>query len=193
MARHWDGTEYKETEMPGPENVRQWTVCWRVFCTIMRSLQLAVHAALTAYEQNIHRLCDRYPDCWGLIYQADDDLRAEIWEEFRRELLTRAQATPLAPPRLWDAAVPWSAVILESAGGPGHDLGKEFTRDQLIEPPNLWISRSSPGAPPELPPELLESSARRAARDHHMSSGSAARPRVRLRLRFNYYTSDFKN
>ena len=70
---------------------------------------MVVNAALSAYEQKVQDLADLYNDAWGLIYQADDLMRAEERELIRAKL--QVQAATGGPPILWDANAPWSAVF----------------------------------------------------------------------------------
>ena len=132
--------KYSYRELPGPANYREWLSSFRVFSTICRSILIVVHAALTAYERRIEHLADKYPDAWGLIYAADDMMRAEELEARRSQLLARATRYPLDPPKLWDAAAPWSAVFLDVAED------EDFWREHVVDPANLWIGRGRPGS-----------------------------------------------
>ena len=57
-------------ELPGPQNLQQWLVSWRVFKVACVSLSLVTLAALLLYEKVIEKLVLQWPKAWGLIVQA---------------------------------------------------------------------------------------------------------------------------
>ena len=66
------------------------------------------------YFRTIAGLVGEWPDCWSLIYLAEDKGRAEILPRKRRAFESSiAAGNP--PPPLWDASSPWSACLLALA------------------------------------------------------------------------------
>ena len=101
-------------EIPGPQNFHVWGYCWNTFrcCAIM--LAILKEAALMAYFRTISGLVGEWPDCWSLIYLAEDKGRSEILPRKRRAFEASIAAGNPAPP-LWDTASPWSACLLALA------------------------------------------------------------------------------
>ena len=67
---------------------------------------------MVAYERKIEQLNRDYPECWGLIYAAEDTMRAEELPLILERLQDHVATGPPVMPRLWDPNTPWSAVIL---------------------------------------------------------------------------------
>ncbi len=155
---HYAGSgKWQLQERQGPENFRQWLTSYRVFGTLMRSLTVVVNSALCAYEKKIQDLADQYHDAWGLIYQADDLMRAEEMELTRAKL--QQQATAGNPPTLWDPASPWSAVFFFAA------TDDAFWRTHVLDPANLWVARGKPGSSRRVLPDA-------AAAEGHLPGGA---------------------
>ena len=95
-------------ELPGPQNLQQWLVSWRVFKVACISLNLVTLAALLLYEKVIEKLVMQWPKAWGLIVQADDKARAEKLEKVRRAIALDIAAGG-TPPREYTEADPWTA------------------------------------------------------------------------------------
>ena len=74
-------------ELPGPQNLQQWLVSWRVFKAACICLNIVTLAALQLYEKVIEKLVIQWPRAWGLIAQADDEARAEKLEKIRRSIV----------------------------------------------------------------------------------------------------------
>ena len=101
-------------EIPGPQNFEAWGYCWGVFRCSAIQLAVVKEAALSRYRQNIATLVLEWPECWAIIYLADDKARGEGLARRRRMIEADIQAG-LPPPRLWDPDNPWSACFMELA------------------------------------------------------------------------------
>lgn len=66
------------------------------------------------YFRHIERLTTQWPQCWGLIYSADDLARSEKIDKLRRKLVIDT-AMGRATPTNWDPHQPWNAVFTEMA------------------------------------------------------------------------------
>ena len=139
--------EHRIKEQPGPASFSEWIGCFRIFCTIMRSLHQGIFAALVAYERRIEQLNRDYPDCWGLIYLAEDTMRMEEFPLILERLTMRAQQSPAYPPSLWDPNAPWSAVILEAAENPS------YWAENVVVPANRWLASGRAGRAEQLHPD----------------------------------------
>ena len=150
--------EYRVKEQPGPASFTEWIGCFRIFKTIMRSLGQCTGSALIAYEQKIEQLNRDYPECWGLIYAAEDTMRAEELPLILERIHDLLAAQPQALPRLWNPNAPWSAVILSaSEGGVVGDIAgapKDYWEEHVIIPANRWLARGCPGAAESSAPDL---------------------------------------
>ena len=105
-----DGS-YIRKEIPGPSNYQAWLTCWRVSRVAYIMLALIGDTALPAYQQCMERLALQWPEAGHLGAFADDKVRNDGFERVRRS--TEASiASGAPPPPLWDAANPWTAVML---------------------------------------------------------------------------------
>lgn len=82
---------FKAVEIPGPPGMESWLACWRVYRTILLMLgrldpttgvrkPIVTVAALEEYVDRIQELVTEFPECWHLIMQAEDRMRAEQFE-----------------------------------------------------------------------------------------------------------------
>ena len=95
-----DGT-FLLKEIPGPQNYTVWKYCWRTFRCASIQLGILREAAMSMYGQQIETLVQEWPECWCLVYMADDKARAEGLTRKRRVIETNiAQGGP--PPPLWE-------------------------------------------------------------------------------------------
>eukprot|EP00913_Durusdinium_trenchii_P006511 g6118.t1 len=113
-------------ELPGPQNLQQWLVSWRVFKAACISLNLVTLAALLLYEKVIEKLVLQWLRAWGLIVQADDKGRAEKLEKIRRSI-TLDIAAGGSPPREFTEADPWTACFRALA------LDERFWNEQELQ------------------------------------------------------------
>ena len=127
-------------ELPGPQNLQQWLVSWRVFKVACISLNLVTLAALLLYEKVIEKLVLQWPKAWGLIAQADDKARAEKLEKIRRSISLDIAAGG-APPREYSEADPWTACFRALA------LDDRFWNEQVRRPAAAWLASGAHGSP----------------------------------------------
>ena len=127
-------------ELPGPQNLQQWLVSWRVFKVACISLSLVTLAALLLYEKVIEKLVLQWPKAWGLIAQADDKARAEKLEKIRRSISLDIAAGG-APPREYSEADPWTACFRALA------LDERFWNEQVRRPAAAWLASGAHGSP----------------------------------------------
>ena len=134
-----DGS-YLMKELPGPQNLQQWTSCWRVFKVASLALGILSLASLQLYEKLIERLVLQYPSAWGLICLADDRARAERWEKIRRGLVADKAAGKTVPDG-WDDDNPWTCCLMKLA------KDDQFWSEQVRHPATAWIASGGRGAP----------------------------------------------
>ena len=127
-------------ELPGPQNLQQWTAAWRVSKVAALSLGIVSLAALQMYEKGIEKLTLQWPKVWGLIAMADDKGRAERLEKIRRGLLAD-QLNGKPTPDDWTASQPWSACFRLLASD------EKFWNEQVRHPAAAWTASGSRGAP----------------------------------------------
>ena len=108
-----DGT-YIQKEAAGPANFDQYTVMWKVFVVACLMTRHVTEFALDIYYKNLAKLMRLWPECWHLVYEADDNMRAEHIERIQRKVATDI-ARGGAPPDHWDPAAPWTACFLLAA------------------------------------------------------------------------------
>ena len=127
-------------ELPGPQNLQQWLVSWRVFKVACISLNLVTLAALLLYEKVIEKLVLQWPKAWGLIAQADDKARAEKLEKTRRAIVLDIAAGGTAP-REFTEDEPWTACFRALA------LDERFWNEQVRHPAAAWLASGGHGSP----------------------------------------------
>ena len=134
-----DGT-YLQRELPGSSTFAAWKAAWNVFRTACLMLNVVSLAALENYVRFVEKLAIQWPQCWGLIYQADDAARAERLERHRRRLSGEA-ARGRQVPVDWDPLRPWSCLF------------NELTRDaaywaeRVHHAAAAWVASGSRGSP----------------------------------------------
>ena len=134
-----DGS-YLLRELPGPANLQQWLLCWRVFKAAALMLGAVSLAALQGYEKTVEKLTLQWANCWGLIARADDNARAERLERIRRSLLVD-QANGKSMPLDWDVNRPWTACFNILA------QDEKFWTEQVRNPAMAWMAAGSRGTP----------------------------------------------
>ena len=97
-----------QRDLPGPRNFM--AASCRVFRAAAIMLKICSLAVLEAYYRHIEKLVMQWPQCWGLIYTADDTARAEKLEKWRRFWVIE-QGRGRQVPIDWDASDPWSCVF----------------------------------------------------------------------------------
>ena len=103
--------ELKTRALTGPSNFEAWMSCWEVFRAACLCIEELSPSTLDAYAKGISMLNDLYPRHWGVVYCADEIMRAEIWNRLAEELEDKS---------MWPAALPWDYVIqLSTYGGGG--------------------------------------------------------------------------
>ena len=127
-------------EVPGPQNLQQWLVSWRVFKVACVSLNLVTLAALLLYEKVIEKLVLQWPKAWGLTVQADGKARAEKLEKTRRAIVLDIAAGG-TPPREFTEEEPWTACFRALA------LDERFWNEQVRHPAAAWLASGAHGSP----------------------------------------------
>lgn len=150
-ARSWllqeDGG-WKAFDVPGPPNHTVWLQSWRVFRTIMlmlhhrpdpttgNSLPVMAIAALEEYADRIAELVREFPECWHLIWSADDRCRRDELERIRRAL-TRARLEGRLPMNItFEVSQPWVGCLTQAA------RDSEFWAKHVIRPAQTFLARS---------------------------------------------------
>ena len=133
-----DGT-FLLKELPGPQNLQQWLLSWRLFKVAAICLDIASLASLQLYEKTIERLVVQWPRCWGLIASAEDKGRAERLEKHRRKLAQDEANGSTLPPD-WSSAKPWTCCFRLLA------LDEEYWSEQVRHPAASWTAAGGRGA-----------------------------------------------
>ena len=121
-------------EIPGPESFESWVHCWKVFRVACIMLGIVAESALHRYEKHIEKLVKYWPDCWGLIYIAEDKFRAEHLDRIRRRIEGEI-ARGLKEPPLWNKSLPWSASFLCGIGET-----EQFWDEHVRHPATAWLA-----------------------------------------------------
>ena len=101
--------ELKTRALTGPPNFEAWQACWEVFRAACVSLEEVSPATLDSYAKGISMLNDLFPAQWGVVFCADEIMRAEIWNRLAEELEDK---------KAWPEHRPWDFVIkLSTYGG----------------------------------------------------------------------------
>ena len=112
---------YTPRKVRGPASYREWSLCYRVVCYILRALRAVDRTRLERYERTIAQLDDKYggvgPDSgWWAIVQAEGRMRREYMDNTLARLEksqrnhVRNKGVPAAGP-LPDSARPWNTVL----------------------------------------------------------------------------------
>ena len=133
-----DGT-FLLRELPGPQNLQQWLLSWRLFKVAAICLDIASLASLQLYEKTIERLVVQWPKCWGLIASAEDKARAERLEKHRRKLAQDEANGGTLPPD-WNSAKPWTCCFRMLA------VDEEYWSEQVRHPAASWTAAGGRGA-----------------------------------------------
>ena len=103
-------------------------------------LNIANLAALEAYFRAMEKMVIQYPQCWGLIFAADDTARAERLEKIRRSISIEAGLGRQIP-QDWNDSSPWSCVFQQLA----KDM--QFWTERVHHPAAAWLAAGARGAP----------------------------------------------
>ncbi|CAK0906332.1 unnamed protein product, partial [Prorocentrum cordatum] len=112
-AQVFVGGELVTRQVKGPASFDTWRQCWRVFRTAMLTLQACLPGPLDEYEEGMRLLSVAFPNHWGIISRADDEMRSERWERIRRRIESEVAENTYRGSFVQDR--PWEAVIRESA------------------------------------------------------------------------------
>ena len=103
-------------------------------------LNISSLAALETYFRQIEKMVVQWPQCWGLVYAAEDNARADKWEKWRR-FLTLEQAGGRQTPRDWDPGNPWPCVMVSMA------KDDQYWQEKVHIPAAAWLAAGGKGAP----------------------------------------------
>ena len=131
---------YLQKDLPGPPNFSAWKASWNVFRTACLMLGAVSLASLEAYARHIEKLTVQWPQCWGLIYQADDCARSEKMDKMKRKLTIEASRGRQVPID-WDQKKPWSCVFNEIV----RDVA--YWSEKVHVPAAAWTAAGSRGLP----------------------------------------------
>ena len=110
-------------QLRGPSSFTGWLASWVVFRSAVIMTGRVVPADVDAYSEGIRELTELFPEAWGLIHQADEVMRSELWARVHEEMLVQ----PIAGVSI---ANPWGWVLRATA------FGSENVRFQ-----NYWQKR----------------------------------------------------
>ena len=131
---------FLQRDLPGPGNFMAWSASWRVFRAAAIMLKICTLACLEAYFRHIERLVLQWPNCWGLIYTAEDTARAEKLEKWRR-FWTIEQGRGRTVPSDWNQDDPWSCAFNSVIGD------DKFWSEKVHVPAAAWTAAGGKGVP----------------------------------------------
>ena len=99
----------------GPPNFTIYMTIWVVLVVALKKLMAVAGHALKTYNRRIAKLVELWPECWRIIYQADDLMRSEHMEKIRRKIVREINDGG-AKPAYWDENSPWTTVFIAAAG-----------------------------------------------------------------------------
>ena len=101
--------EWSRRELPGPPDVEAWFQIFRCLRTTFLLLETVTAERLDNYCEHVRSMASRFgPECWDLVYQADDvHMRSEQFERIRRRLAS-------SPEHGFTTAAPWNAVFAQA-------------------------------------------------------------------------------
>ena len=117
--------ELRQKVLRGPSDFKSWSESWRVFRTAMLSLKAAAPQTLANYYRGIEQLVTLYPNCWGLVFCADELMRSEGWDKIREELEDDEE---------WPEELPWDLVIRQSSYGKGDAERQHWWFTHVVAP-----------------------------------------------------------
>ena len=134
-----DGS-YLTKELPGPATYQAWLSFWRVFKSAALMIGICSLASLQTYERFVERLTIQWPTAWGLIAQAEDKVRAEGLDRWRRKIQAAA-ALGRQVPQDWDPMQPWNSIFVVVT------QDTEYWAENVHHPAAAWIASGSRGKP----------------------------------------------
>lgn len=152
-TRNWllqeDGT-FKGVDVPGPPNYAAWVKCWKVYRTVLLMLKhlpippeapkpVVNIACLEEYADKIYELIQEFPECYHLVWEAENRCRRDEFERIRR-LLTRARMEGTLPMNVpFDPTQPWIGVFTFAA------RDGEYWAKNVIRPAQTFLARGGSG------------------------------------------------
>lgn len=124
--------------VPGPSCYSHWVASFRVMRTAFIMLELVSLNGLIKWEAHMERLCQRYPNCWHLLVEAENKARQEHLSKTLVKLKLELEAGGRAPLG-WNPDEPWNTIwnmVLDDA---------EFWQEQVHVPALSWMARGSKG------------------------------------------------
>ena len=128
-------------EVPGPNNFEAWDFCWSVFRVAAVMLDIIPEVALSKYRACIATLAREWPECWSIVYLADDKMRMEGLRRMRSRIKDD-MGRGLQPPPLWDESKPWGACFLAAAETESY--WNKHVRNLCVK----WMSKAKEGSAP---------------------------------------------
>ena len=103
-------------------------------------LGIASLVSLQLHEKHLERLTMQWPRCWGLIWQAEDKVRAEHLSKIRRRFLVD-ESKGLTMPDDWVAESPWTTCFKALVADAG------YWNEQVRHPAASWLTARGRGNP----------------------------------------------
>ena len=109
--------EHSVKRLPGPGNIWQYNLCYRVWHTSMVILGYIGDERCRQYGEKIERFDKMYPDCWDIIYSGCKDTRKNTFQRVRMDLDNRHEKKPVPG---YDPERPWHHVMRLVLGDKDH-------------------------------------------------------------------------
>ena len=97
-------------QLRGPSTFAGWMASWAVFRSAVIMTGRVTPAEVDAYSEGIKDLTDLFPGAWGLIHQADEVMRSEMWARLHEEMLVQ-------PISGVSVTSPWGWILRSTAFG----------------------------------------------------------------------------
>jgi hypothetical protein len=161
---------YENRELSGPPNFHIWRYNFRILQSLATGLDALSYGTALRYERFIEGLSMEHPECWALLYVAEDRARGEFSHHVRRraeiakknnenwakdykaaqpwEFVWHWLLSPRGEAEYWEKEFRRPAVNWKVDGGRGVPLAQSDALTILISPGSLKFG-TRPGADPE--------------------------------------------
>ena len=135
---------YIRQSLDGPGSFDIWWKCWMVYKTTLLLLEAVMPHPLEAYAEFIRKKVVQYgPDCWFIIYQAENRMRCEGFERLRRSAEIKHAELP-GPDQaafIYQPNLPWNGVFKLAVRNDSE--AKDFWDSELDQKCLLYLTKAT--------------------------------------------------
>ena len=124
-AQVWINNRLETKHLHGPASFDAWMDCWQLYKVTMVSLLSASPQRLDDYASGIQELQTLFPHAWGIIFAADELMRAEQWQLIRDDMLDKNE---------WPENRPWDEVLAKTTFGRGDVERQHWWNTHVVFP-----------------------------------------------------------